>query len=85
MDQFSRSCVLLLIVLLAVIALRPVFSPQSAEAAHHYKYVVATVQNEHEIGKPCPLCSPQGVLDKYSAEVWELFTATSPTEFIFRK
>ena len=53
MDRFSKTCVLLIVVLLAVISLRSFLAPQSVEAAHHYKYVVATVRSGHEVGKPC--------------------------------
>ena len=85
MDRVSKSCLLLIVALLAGIALRPVFAPHSAEAAHRYRYTVAAVKITREQGQPCPLCSAQGVLDKYSADGWELVTATSPSEFIFRK
>jgi hypothetical protein len=84
MDQFSKSCLLLIIVLLAVSSFRSIVAPQSAEAAHHYKYMVTAVRSGHEVGKPCPDCTAQGLLDKYSADGWEL-VAVSDGQFIFRK
>ena len=85
MNRFSETCLLLIVVFLAVISLRSFLAPQSAEAAHHYKYMVAIVRNGHEIGKPCQDCSAQGVLDKYSTDGWEFVTVTTNGEFIFRK
>lgn len=85
MDRFSKTCLLLIVVLLAVISLRSFLAPQSAEAAHHYKYMVATVRNGHEMGKPCQDCSAQGLLDKYSTDGWEFVTVTTDGQFIFRK
>ena len=60
MDRLSKTCLLLIVALLAVISLRSFFAPQSAEAAHHYKYMVATVRNGREVGKTLPgLLSPR--------------------------
>ncbi|MGB6945013.1 MAG: DUF4177 domain-containing protein [Bryobacteraceae bacterium] len=54
------------------------------EAAHHYKYMVATVRSGHEAGQPCPDYTAQGLLDKYAADGWELVTVANG-QFIFRK
>ena len=85
MDRLTRICLLLIVALLAVISLRSFLAPQSAEAAHHYKYMVATVRNGHEVGKPCQDCSAQSLLDKYSPEGWEFVAVTTDGQFIFRK
>jgi hypothetical protein len=39
----------------------------------------------HETGKPCPLCSAQDLLDKYSADGWEFVALAPDGQFIFRK
>jgi|HubBroStandDraft_6_1064221.scaffolds.fasta_scaffold492477_1 hypothetical protein len=77
MDGFSKICLLLIVVLLAVISLRSLLAPQSAEAAHRYKYTVATVL--------CQGCTPQTLLDKYSKDGWEFVAAMTDGQFIFRK
>jgi len=68
-----------------MIVLRPILTPPSALASHRYKYTVAPIQNAHEIGKPCPQCSAQGLLDKYSADGWEFVALAPDGQFIFRK
>ena len=83
MNRFSEARLLLIVVFLAVISLRSFLAPQSAEAAQHSKYMVATARRE--IGKPCQDCSAQGVLDKYSTDGCEFITVTTNSEFIFRK
>jgi hypothetical protein len=40
MDRFSKACLLVCVLLLAVIAFRPVVAPPSAHAANQYKYLV---------------------------------------------
>jgi hypothetical protein len=64
MNRFSKASLVTIILLLAVIALRPFLSPAPALAASHYQYLVVTTgpaSNEM-----------QKVLDKYVAEGWEL-------------
>ena len=69
MNGFSKTCLVIVIVLLAVIALRPVFSPQPAFASsHHYQYLAVTTQNVLTI-------QVQPELDKRAAEGWELVAA----------
>jgi hypothetical protein len=63
MDRFSEVCLLLIVVLLAVIAVRPTV-PQSTLAAVHGQYLV-TQGNVDTI-------EIQKELDKRAAEGWEL-------------
>jgi hypothetical protein len=80
MDWFTKACLVLIIFLLAVIALRPMMLPQEVEAAHRYKYVAVRTFS----------VNPQAELDKYAAEGWELTGAymmdiTNGAVLIFRK
>jgi hypothetical protein len=64
MNRFSKASLVVIILLLAVIALRPFFNPQPALAASHFQYLVVTTgPASNEI---------QNVLDKYVAAGWEL-------------
>jgi hypothetical protein len=64
MNPFYKACLVIIILLLAVIALRPIVSPKPALAASHYHYLVVTTgQASGEI---------QQELDKHVAEGWEL-------------
>lgn len=87
MGRFSRVCMVIIIVLLTVIALRPIVSPQPTLAANHrYQYIVVTTPNASTV-------QIQPALDKYAAEGWELATAgysetthgVSDFTLIFRK
>jgi len=40
MDKFSKACLLICVLLLVVIAFRPIVTPPSAHAANQYKYLV---------------------------------------------
>jgi hypothetical protein len=63
MDRFTKACLVLIVALLAVIALRPIVFPQSVAAQQHYRYeAVATYSWEQ----------PQPELNKYAADGWEL-------------
>jgi hypothetical protein len=83
MDRFSSACLLLAVMLLAVIAIRPILAPQAAEAAHRYKYLVVAPHLAHEAGRP-PI-TVQDDLNKYSAEGWEFVAFTSDWQCIFKK
>ncbi len=61
MDRFSKACLVLIVLLLAVIALRPMVFPQAVGAQQHYKYVAVTTS----------ILEPQPTLDKYAADGWE--------------
>jgi hypothetical protein len=63
MDWFTKACLVLVIVLLAVIALRPMVFPQSVAAQQRYRYVAVHPLNWQQ---------PQPELDKYAADGWEL-------------
>src|SRR5262245_64409272 len=62
MDRFAKTCLVLIVLLLTVIALRPFVFPQAVAAQQHYKYVAV---------RPSVL-EPQPTLDKYAADGWEL-------------
>ena len=62
MDWFTKTCLLLIIILLAVIAFRPMVFPQAVDAAK-YKYIAVQAG----------ILQPE--LDKYTADGWELTEA----------
>ena len=61
MDWFTKACLVLIILLLAVIALRPIVFPQTVAAQRIYKYVAVRTN-----------ILEQPTLDKYAAEGWEV-------------
>ena len=63
MDRFSKACLVLIVLLLAVIALRPMIFSQAVAAQQHYRYLAVRLSD---------FSSPQPELDKYAAEGWEL-------------
>jgi hypothetical protein len=74
MDRFSRICLVLVVLLLAVIALRPVVLPQSTQANTTHKYIAVhtgTDGNSQTI---------QATLDKYALEGWDLIAAIPVSE-----
>ncbi len=80
MNWFTKTCLVFIVVLLAVIAFRPMIFPQEVEAAHRYKYVAVKTA----------FITPQAELDKYAADGWELTAAymmdiTNGAVLIFRK
>ena len=83
MDRFTKACLVLIVLLLAVIALRPMVFPQSVAAQFPYKYVAVMPSNPNQ---------PQPELDKYATEGWELagsyytnFNSINSAVLIFRK
>lgn len=82
MNGFSRVCLVIIILLLAVIALRPIVNPQPALAITHYQYLYIITDWQPEV--------LQAELDKRAAEGWELAAALQiegrPTvSLIFRR
>jgi hypothetical protein len=80
MDWFTKTCLVVIVLLLVVIALRPIIFPQEVEAAHRYKYVAVRTSS----------VTPQAELDNYAADGWELTGAymmdiTNGAVLIFRK
>ena len=78
MDSFTKACLVLIIVLLAVIALRPIVFPQTVAAQQHYRYLAVYAG----------IVQPE--LDKYAADGWELAAAymqdiNNGAVLIFRK
>ncbi|HTA40817.1 MAG TPA: hypothetical protein VK789_00140 [Bryobacteraceae bacterium] len=71
MDRLSKTRLALIVILLAIIAPRPVFQPQIAEAARRYKYTVAC--------GGCQTARPQtdDTLNYYAAREWK-FVAAAP-------
>ena len=63
MDRFTKACLVLIVLLLAVIALRPMMFPQAVAAQQRYRYLAV-----HASGA----FLPQPELDKYAADGWEL-------------
>jgi len=79
MDRFSKACLVLIVLLLAVIALRPMIFSQAVAAQQRYRYVAVRASN---------IFSPQPELDKYAADGWELAGAFANADYsilIFRK
>ena len=68
MDRFLKICLVLIVVLLAVIALRLIVSLQSVHAQAQYKYLAVRAYGENA----SPGNRIQDVLDKYAADGWEL-------------
>ncbi len=66
MNGFSKACLVIIILLLVVIALRPIVNPQPAFATNHYQYLVVTTNWQSD--------AVQAELDKRVAEGWELAT-----------
>jgi hypothetical protein len=84
MNAFIKSCLVIIILLLAVIALRPIVSPQQALAANQYLYRVVIPGNPGFPG------SMEQELDKSGAQGWELVAVLyneriNQTTLIFRK
>jgi hypothetical protein len=64
MNRLTKICLMMITLLLAVIAVRPIVSPQPALATSHYQYLVVTTNQASN--------SIQAELDKRVAEGWEL-------------
>jgi uncharacterized protein (UPF0333 family) len=70
MNRFCNTCLLLIVLLLAVIAIGPLLAPQPIHAAQRkYIAVSAAINNSQQI---------QTILDRYSADGWEFVAAISP-------
>ena len=67
MDRFLKTCLVLIVVLLTVIALRMVISPSSVQAQGQRKYLSVRVPLYNDRNKDI-----QSALDKYAADGWEL-------------
>jgi hypothetical protein len=83
MDRFTKACLLLIVLLLVVIALRPMIFPQSVAAQQHYRYEAVAIYSWQQ---------PQPELNKYAADGWELTNTyvasinnTNQVVLIFRK
>jgi len=50
MDWFTKTCLVMIVLLLAVIAFRPMVLPQSAAAQQGYKYVAVVPLNSTTAG-----------------------------------
>ncbi len=89
MDRFLRACLVLIVLLLGVIAFRPILTPQAVEAAHHYKFTVATLPFGIPANTPELPYKVQSVIDKYTADGWEYVGQVSVQRdgpvLIFRK
>ena len=83
MDRFSKICLLICVLLLAVIAIRPIVTPPSAHAANQFKYQVVMAQgNNSEV--------IQKDIDRQANDGWEFVSpivleiSTQPL-LVFRK
>ena len=63
MNGFSKTCLVIIILLFALIALRPILDPQPAIAATRFQYLVVTSSPASGM--------VQQELDKHAAEGWE--------------
>lgn len=82
--NFSKICLLVTALSLAVIALRPVLRPQPVAAAQHYKYLVVEVVR----GGSFRIQDMQAQLDKQVSDGWEFagaVAAENNVQLIFRK
>jgi hypothetical protein len=69
MDRFFKTCLVLIVLLLAVIALRLIMSPHSVHAQGQHKFVAVKTYGATNAS---PGYRIQDVLDKYAADGWEL-------------
>jgi hypothetical protein len=82
MDRFSKTCLLICVLLLAVIAFRPIVTPPSAHAANQYKYLLDGATGFDD--------SIQKVMDKQANNGWEFVSSivnanTNQPLLVFRK
>ena len=45
MNRFSKACLVIIVLLLAIIALHPIVKPQATLAASHYQCLIVTTPN----------------------------------------
>ncbi|MGB7434988.1 MAG: hypothetical protein WBR26_25765 [Candidatus Acidiferrum sp.] len=87
MNGFVRVCLVIIIMLLAVIAIRPIVSVHPVLAAGHYQYMYVDVDSNQSFSEK----EITDMLNKRSAEGWDLFGASTyqssgiRTALIFRK
>lgn len=75
MDRFSKVCLLLCVLLLAVIALRPFVVPPTAHAASQYTYLVVPFDpGKYQMGL-------QQALDMHTKDGWEFLTSINHERF----
>lgn len=83
MDRFSKACLLICVLLLAVIAFRPIVTPASAHAANQFKYLVVLTQGHYSE-------QIQKAIDTQANDGWEFVSpvvtdmSTQPL-LVFRK
>ena len=78
MNRFTEACLLAIVLMLAIIAVRPIASPQPAIAATHYKYLVAYPNTN-----PAGPGDVQAELDKRAAEGWDLVAPVATANGLF--
>jgi hypothetical protein len=64
MDRFSKICLIICVLLLGVIALRPIVTPPPAHAANQYKYLVVLAQGAYSL-------AIQKDVDRQANDGWE--------------
>ena len=65
MDRFSKTCLLICVLFLAIIALRPIVAPPSAHAANQYKYLVVASGGPDSMQKD---------IDRQANDGWEFMS-----------
>lgn len=80
MDRFSKTCLLVCVLLLAVIAFRPIVTPPSAHAANQYEYLVVMTRTD----------MVQKDIGKQANDGWEFVSSIATTSayqplLVFRK
>ena len=78
MNRFTEACLLAIVLLLAIIAVCPIASPQPAIGATHYKYLVA-----YPASNPPGPGDLQAELDKRAAEGWDLAAPVNTANGLF--
>lgn len=78
-DLFSKTCLGLIVLLLAVIALRPALAPQPVHAAVQHKYYVQGWQDFTGPLNGDGLNGIENVMNDYATKGWE-FVAAIPIE-----
>ena len=75
MDRFSKTCLSTIVLLLGVIALRPLFTPKPAHAAVQHQYLVSGWNTPKAVLSAEDEAAMQKFIDGISAKGWELVAA----------
>jgi hypothetical protein len=83
MDRFTRICLLLIVLLLAVVALRPVLTPQLVHASKIHPDRPAEMYTEYDVYviDQSKVDSLSKTLTNATADGWEVVSVTSMPSF----